>query len=74
VQYPARGKGGVTVGSPVTFSYGADAAVFKAVSIDGSDLLRAGGPGAVITGATGSSIRATRLLHYPRNPPWCLER
>jgi hypothetical protein len=56
VQYPARGKGGVTVGSPVTFSYGADAAVFKAVSIDGSDLLRAGGPGAIMSRGAGPSL------------------
>jgi hypothetical protein len=32
------------------FDIRADAAVFRAVSIDGSDLLRAGGPGADMPG------------------------
>jgi len=50
VQYPHK-EGGVTVGSPALFINRADAADFTAVSMDGSDLLRAGAPGATISGA-----------------------
>jgi hypothetical protein len=48
--YPHQ-EGGHTVGSPALFIGRADAAVFTAVSEDGSDLLRAGAPGVTISGA-----------------------
>ena len=67
VQYLSRKadrKGGVTVGSAVQVRR-VDAAVFSAVSIDGSYLLRAGGLGAIVR----SGVPA--LLHESAR---CFER